>query len=166
MKKLLPCLLLALALPSIAADLEVKAPWVRSTVSGQPATGAFMELSSPNGATLVGASSPVAAVVEVHEMKMDNNVMKMRAVRQLEVPAGQEVSLAPGGYHIMLMDLKTTLKPGKTIPLTLKFKDRQGKTQKLAVTAEVRDMTAPATQPADHEKMHEAMHQHMHEQKK
>lgn len=166
MKKLLCCLLLGLIPPAFAADLEIKSPWVRSTVQGQPATGAFMELTSPTGVVLVGASSPVAEVVEVHEMKMDDGVMKMRAVRQLEVPAGQTVSLAPGGYHIMLMDLKTTLKPGKTVPLTLRFKDHQGKLQKLVVTAEIRDMTAAATQPAEHEKMHEAMHQHMREQKK
>ncbi|GAB2179879.1 hypothetical protein DLREEDagrD3_01020 [Denitratisoma sp. agr-D3] len=161
MKTLLCSLLLVASLPALAADLDVKTPWVRSTVEGQPATGAFMELTSPAGATLVGAASPVAGTVELHEMKMDNGVMKMRALPQLEVPAGKAVSLAPGGLHVMLMDLKSTLKPGSSVPITLKFKNAQGKVQQVEVKAEVRDMTAPAARPMDHEKMHDAMQQHM-----
>lgn len=166
MNKLLCALLLALSLPALAADLEVKSPWVRSTVVGQPATGAFMELSSPSGVTVVGADSPIAGAVEVHEMKTENGIMKMRAVRELSVPAGQSVKLAPGGYHVMLMDLKSQLKPGDTVPLVLKIKDKNGKKQQVEIKAEVRDMTAPAAVPAEHEKMHESMHQHMHGEQK
>lgn len=162
MKNLVCCLLISLSLPAFAADLDVKSPWTRSTVQGQPATGAFMDLSSSTGVTLLSASSPVAAVVEIHEMKMDNGIMKMRAVQQIDIPSGQTVQLAPGGYHIMLMNLKSVLKPGDTVPVVLSFKDKTGKKQKITVKTEVRDMTAPAALPDDHAKMHEAMHEHMH----
>lgn len=161
MNKLLCTLLLGFSLSALAADLEIKTPWVRSTVEGQPATGAFMELSSPSGVTVVGAVSPVAGIVEVHEMKMDNGVMKMRALPQLEIPAGKTVALVPGGYHVMLMDLKSQIKPGSSVPITLKFKTAQGKVQQVDVKAEVRDLTASSSKPMDHEKMHEAMHQQM-----
>lgn len=147
-----------------AADLEVKAPWVRSTVPGQPATGAFMTLSSKQGVTVVGASTPAAGIAEVHEMKQENGIMKMRALRVLEVPAGGTVQLAPGSYHVMLMDLKQDMKPGDTIPLTLKLKSKDGKKQTVTVKAEVRDMTAgnPAPAAGDaHGQMHDAMKQHM-----
>lgn len=164
LRSLLAACAVSLALPALAADLEVKTPWVRSTVQGQPATGAFMELSSKGGATVVGASSPIAGTVQVHQMKMDNGVMKMSTLRQLEVPAGGSVSLAPGGYHVMLMDLKQQLKPGDSVPLTLQVKGKNGKREKVEVKAEVRDMTASTDKMGgDHSQMHDAMHQHMHE---
>ncbi|HEX5393149.1 MAG TPA: copper chaperone PCu(A)C [Rhodocyclaceae bacterium] len=164
LRALLATCAFSVALPALATDLEVKTPWVRSTVQGQPATGAFMELSSKDGVTVIGASSSVAGTVQVHQMKMDNGVMKMNALRQLEVPAGGNVSLAPGGYHVMLMDLKQQLKPGDTVPLTLKVKGKNGKQENVDVKAEVRDMTASTTKMGDdHSQMHDAMHQHMHE---
>jgi copper(I)-binding protein len=77
---------------------------------------------------LVGVSSPVAGVAEIHEMKMNGDVMQMRAVAGgLEVPAGKPVALRPGNYHLMLMDLKQPLKKDSSIPLTLVFKDASGK---------------------------------------
>ena len=91
------------------------------------ATGAFMKITSKDGARLVSASSPVAGVTEVHEMKMDGGVMKMRALQDgLDLPAGKTVELKPGGYHVMLMDLKSTLTKNGTVPLTLVFKDAKG----------------------------------------
>ena len=101
--------------------------WVRTSVPGQMATGAFMKITSKDGARLVSASSPVAGVTEVHEMKMDGGVMKMRALQDgLDLPAGKTVELKPGGYHVMLMDLKSTLTKNGTVPLTLVFKDAKG----------------------------------------
>ncbi len=125
-----------------ASDVEVKAVWVRGTVSGQQATGAFMEVTSQSGAAIVGASSPVAGVTEVHEMKMDGNVMKMRAIPRLDLPAGKIVKLEPGGYHVMLMALKQPLKAGDTVPLTLKIEGNDKKTETIEIKAEVRDLTA------------------------
>lgn len=114
-------LLLALSLATAAAQAQTAAtaPWVRATVAGQQATGLFVELKSPTAARLVGGSSPLAASVEVHEMSMDNGVMRMRALPALALPAGQAVSLKPGGYHVMLMGLKQPVKAGDTVPVTL-----------------------------------------------
>jgi copper(I)-binding protein len=109
-----------------AQNVEVKGAWARATVQGQMATGAFMKLTAREGTRLVSASSPVAGVTEVHEMSMDNNVMKMRAIPGLDLPAGKAVELKPGGYHVMLMDLKAPLQKDTTIPLTLVFKDAKG----------------------------------------
>lgn len=110
-----------------AQTVDVKDAWARATVQGQTATGAFMKLTAKDGAKLVAVSSPVAGVAQVHEMKMDGGVMKMRAVEGgLDLPVGQAVELKPGGYHVMLMDLKVALKKDTTIPLTLVFKDAKG----------------------------------------
>ncbi len=138
---------------AVAADVDVKTPWVRGTVSGQQATGAFMEITSKSGAAIIGASSPVAGVTEVHEMKMDGGVMKMRAVARLDLPAGKPVKLQPGGYHVMLMDLKQPLKKGDLVPLTLKFEGKDKSVETIEVKAEVRDLTTtapPATAAHDH----------------
>jgi copper(I)-binding protein len=116
-----------LSFAALAQSVAVEGAWARATVQGQKATGAFMKLVAKDGARLVSVSSPVAGVTEVHEMKMDGNVMQMRPLTGgLELPAGKAVELKPGGYHVMLMDLKTPLQKNTTIPLTLVFKDAKG----------------------------------------
>jgi len=120
-----------------AQTVEVRDAWVRTTVQGQKGTGAFMKLTAPNGATLVSASTPVAGVAEVHEMKMEGDVMRMRALPGLELPAGKTVELTPGGFHVMLMDLKTTLPKDSTVPLTLVFKDAKGVQSKVELKVPV-----------------------------
>lgn len=132
-----------------AQSVDVKDAWARATVSGQKATGAFMKLTAKEGATLVGVSSPVAGVSEVHEMKMDAGVMKMRAVEGgLALPAGKTVELKPGGYHVMLMDLKAPLAKDSTVPVTLVFKDAKGTESKLDLSLPVAT-TAPAVPAHD-----------------
>ena len=106
------------------AQVQVKDAWARPAVQGQTATGAFMSLTSSDGARLIGASSPVAGVVEIHEMVMDGNVMKMRAIPGLDLPPGRSVELKPGGYHVMLMDLKRPLKVGERVPVELRLETR------------------------------------------
>ena len=121
-----------------AAGVDVKDAWVRTSVPGQKATGAFMKITAKDGSQLVSASSPVAGVTEVHEMKMDGDIMKMRAVPGgLPLPAGKTVELKPGGYHVMLMDLKAALPKDSTIPLTLVFKDAKGVQSKLELKVPV-----------------------------
>ena len=116
-----------LAGTAYAQTVDVKDAWVRTSVPGQKATGAFMKLTAKDGAKLVAASSPVAGVTEVHEMKMEGDIMRMKAVTGgLDLPAGKTVELKPGGYHVMLMDLKAALPKDSTIPLTLVFKDAKG----------------------------------------
>ena len=126
------------------AQLTVKDAWVRATVAQQKATGAFMQLLSAQDAKLVAAQSPVAGVVEVHEMALDNGVMKMRAVPSLALPAGKAVELKPGGYHVMLMDLKGQVKDGDTVPVTLVVEGQDGKRQSIEVKAPARTMAQPA----------------------
>ena len=135
-----------------AQNADVKNAWVRASVQGQKATGAFMQLTASQPTTLVGVASPVAGVAEVHEMKMDGDVMRMRALPQgLPLPAGQPVALTPGGYHVMLMDLKATLPKDSTIPLTLTFKDAKGVESRVELKLPVAT-TAPggAAAPAGH----------------
>lgn len=127
------------ALPLYAANLKVENAWARATAPGQPVGGAFMKLTSDTNAQLVGASSPVAGRVQVHMMKMQDGVMIMREVKSLSLPKGKTVELAPGGYHIMLMELKQPLKAGEHVPITLKVKAGK-KIQSVEVSAEVHDM--------------------------
>ena len=127
---------------AVAQSIVVKDPWVRAAVPGQTGTGAFMKITAKDGSRLVSASSPVAGVTEVHEMKMEGNVMKMRALEAgLELPAGKTVELKPGGYHVMLMDLKGPLPKDSTVPLTLVFKDAKGVESRIELKAPV--STAP-----------------------
>jgi copper(I)-binding protein len=146
MKRSLIALSAALLSATAFAQVTVKDAWVRATVSQQKATGAFMQLQAAQDAKLVGALSPVAGVVEVHEMAMDNGVMKMRAVPSLALPAGKAVELKPGGYHVMLMDLKGQVKDGDTVPVTLVVEGKDGKRQNIEVKAPARTMAQPAMQ--------------------
>jgi copper(I)-binding protein len=132
------------------AQVTVKDAWVRATVAQQKATGAFMQLQSAQDAKLISAQSPVAGVVEVHEMAMDGGVMKMRAVPNLALPAGKAVDLKPGGYHVMLMDLKGQVKEGDTVPVTLVVEGKDGKRQTIEVKAAARNPAAPAMKHGGH----------------
>ncbi len=124
MKKLFITGLLALTTAAWAqTTVKVEDAWVRGTVATQKATGAFMRLTPSANARLVEARSPVAGVVEIHEMAMENDVMRTRQVPGLDLAAGRTLELKPGGYHVMLMDLKQPLKAGDSVPLTLVFED-------------------------------------------
>ena len=104
----------------------VEGAWARPTVQGQKSTGAFMKLTAREGTRLVGVSSPMVGVAEVHEMKMEGDIMKMRAVDGLDLPAGKAVEFKPGGYHLMLMDLKAPVAKQTLLPLTLVFRNAKG----------------------------------------
>jgi len=114
-------------------QLQVHDAWIRATVTGQQATGAFMQLQPSQAMTLVGARSPLTPVVEVHEMAVIDGVMKMRHLPELPLPAGQATALKPGGYHIMLMDLKQPIRSGETVTITLRMAD--GSTQEIRALA-------------------------------
>ena len=123
------------------AEVTIDGAWVRGTVSQQKATGAFMTIKSSKATQLVSASSPSADVTEVHEMVMDGNVMKMRAMTSLNIPANSPVELKPGSYHIMLMNLKKPLAEGEKVAITLNFADADKQKQTLEIQAPVRPMT-------------------------
>ena len=140
MKHLIPttCLIALITGPAIAQTI-VTQPWVRGTVAQQKATGAFMQITSAAGAKLISVSTPAAGVAEIHEMKMDGSTMQMRALPAgLDLPAGKAVDLKPGGYHLMLMDLKAPLRAGDTVALTLVVEAKDGQKETLTVKAPVK----------------------------
>ena len=149
MKRITLAALIFAAFP-VMAQVTVKDPWVRATVSQQKATGAFMQITSAQDARLVEAKSPVAGVVEVHEMVMEKDVMKMRAIKGLDLPAGKTVELKPGGYHVMLMDLKEQMKEGATVPVTLVIEGKDKKRSTVEVKAPVKSLTTPAKAEPEH----------------
>jgi len=134
---------LAVSLPGHAQetklkDLLIDNPYSRATVTNQRSGGAYVTIENKgkNADKLVGASSPVAKTVEIHTMTMDGNVMKMREVGQIEIPAAGRIEMKPGdGYHLMLMGLQQPLKPGDSFPMTLVF-EKAGKTE---VTVKVQE---------------------------
>jgi len=141
MKRLAVTAVMALALAAQAqrsADIDVKSAWARPTVAGQMGTGAFMHLTSKEGARLLGASSDVAGVVEIHEMAMQGNVMQMRAIRSLDLPPGSTIELKPGVHDMMLMDLKRPLATGEKIKVELRLETRDKKLVTQPVEVEVR----------------------------
>lgn len=153
MKPIVQSIVVAAALMAAAAHAQVtiQDAWVRATVPQQKATGAFMQLNAAKDTKLVAASSPVTQVVEVHEMVIQDDVMKMREIPAIELPAGKTVELKPGGWHVMLMDLKQQLKEGDSVPLTLVFEGKDGQRDTQEVTAKVRALNATAM-PAGHGK--------------
>ena len=155
MKRVVVSFAVLLAAFAAQAQVTVKDAWVRATVVQQKATGAFMQLQSSQDAKLISAQSPVAGVVEVHEMTMDGGVMKMRAVPSLALPAGKTVDLKPGGYHVMLMDLKGQVKDGDTVLVTLVVEGKDGKRQNIEIKAAARMAAAPAMKHGDGQ-----MHKH------
>jgi copper(I)-binding protein len=138
--------LLALALASFVslpalAQVSVSEPWIRATVPAAKVAGAFMQLKSAKPVKLVEVKSPVAGRVELHQMAMEGQTMRMRAVESIELPAGQPVNLASGGYHVMLFDLKHQLKEGEQVPLTLVVQDAAGKRENVALSVPVKPLT-------------------------
>ncbi len=127
-----------------AQEVSIKDAWIRGTVQGQSATGAFMELTGKSNARLVGAASPVARVVEVHNMKVENGIMKMFPVDGVDLPAGKPVKLAPGGYHVMLMNLQKPLNAGDKVPLKLTFELANKKREIIDLQVDVRDIKGMA----------------------
>jgi copper(I)-binding protein len=156
MKRLpLICLLCLVLLPNAYAQTVAKDAWVRATVAQQESTGAFLELTSPQDARLVEAHSPAAKVVELHEMRMAGNVMQMRPVKGIDLPAGKTVSLSPGGFHIMLIELNGQVKEGDSVPLTLVIEGKDKKRQTVEVKAIARALGAGnASTPMSGEHMH------------
>lgn len=127
------------------AQVEVTNAWVRPTVEGQLGTGAFMTLRAREPMRVVGATSAVAGVVEIHEMALQNNVMRMRAIESLALPAGQAVELKPGGYHVMLMDLNRALKRGEKVTVELQLETANKRRVTQSVLVEVRS-SAPGAE--------------------
>ena len=138
-----------------AGDLVITQAWSRATPGGAKIAGGYLTIENKGAAPdrLIGGSGDVAAKVEVHEMAMNNGVMTMRALdKGLTIEPGKTVKLAPGGYHLMLMDLKGPLKQGDKVPVTLEFE----KAGKVKLSLDVQGVGAQAPGAAgghDHSKM-------------
>lgn len=105
-----------------AGPVVVAGAICRPTPTGRQVTGCYLTVTSPAADTLTSVSTPVAALAQIHEMRMESNMMMMRELEAgLPLPAGEAVALAPGGNHIMLMGVAEPLKTGDTVPLTLTF---------------------------------------------
>ncbi|MBI6855845.1 copper chaperone PCu(A)C [Pseudomonas lijiangensis] len=143
-----PCKSLLLALSILGVSLQAHAQttvddaWVRATVAGQPATGAFMNITSSTGGKLVEVSSPAAKDVQIHQMSMKNDVMSMNRVKSIDLPAGKTVVLDSNGYHVMLMGLVAQVKEGDQVPLTLTVEDEKGVKESIKISAPVKALTA------------------------
>jgi copper(I)-binding protein len=139
-KKLLTVIACLAMMASASAQLSVTAPWVRATVPAQTSTGAFMHLESATDARLVGVSSPVAATVQLHRMEMKGEMMQMRQVDGIDLPARKGVNLANGSYHIMLTGLKHQLKEGEAVDITLLVQGKDKKRQSVTVKVPVKPL--------------------------
>jgi copper(I)-binding protein len=129
------------ALAQVGNSVKVSDPWIRATVPAAKVAGAFMQLKSAKAVKLVEVKSPVAGRVELHQMAMEGQTMRMRAVESIDLPAGQTVNLASGGYHVMLFDLQRQLKEGEQLPLTLVVQDAAGKREDVALSVPVKALT-------------------------
>jgi len=135
LSRCLAALLAVGAASAVHAQVTVEGAWARTTVPNQSATGAFMRLTAHKDVVLTGASSPVADIVEVHEMWMDKGIMRMRPADRVPLKAGQAIELKSGGLHVMMMDLKKQIKAGERVPLTLSFTAADGSVSTVEVNA-------------------------------
>ena len=132
------------------AQTKVEDAWVRTSVPGQPSSGAFMRVTADSDSKLLSVSSPAARDVQIHEMSMTNDVMRMGPVDSVALPAGKTVSLDPDGYHVMLMGLVKQIKEGDQIPLTLTVENDKGVRETIEVQAPARAMMEKMDMGHDH----------------
>lgn len=137
------CLLLILGIAILIGcskpipEITVTENWVRATVEGQDVGAAYMTITSASNTTLVKVDSSVSDSVEIHSMSMENGVMKMRMLEELALKANTPNKLAPGGFHLMLFDLKNQLEAGKQVEFTLHFKNPSGKENTVVINSPI-----------------------------
>lgn len=161
---LFPVLALGLGLPCGTAlaqavdDVAVEGAYVRAVPPGQSNSAAFMKISNQGAAAhaLVGGSTPAAKALELHTHTMEGGMMRMRQVEKIDLPAGDTVSLQPGGLHLMLIGLQQKLVPMESVPITLRFEDGSEKTLEVPIHKLQMKM-----QPMDHGKMQPMDHSNM-----
>ncbi|MFB1489825.1 MULTISPECIES: copper chaperone PCu(A)C [unclassified Thiocapsa] len=131
----------AASFSALGAELSIGDPYARAVPPGQPNSAVFMSLENQTAENqaLVGAESAVSEIVELHTHVEEGGMMRMRRIEKIEVPAGETVTLKPGGLHVMLIGLKQPLEPGDAVDLTLIFEDGSRK----PVQAPVRRIEAP-----------------------
>jgi len=145
-------LIISSATASAANSVSIENAWVRPTVAGQDVGAAYMTLSSKQDVTLIRVASDATSSVEIHSMTMQNGVMKMRMLENLSIKAGKPYKLEPGGFHLMLFDLKKPLTAGQHVNFELTF--RRGNTEFKQL------IKAPIKTPADTEDHDHGHHHH------
>ena len=135
------CLCLLPVVAFAANPVNVSDTWVRASAPGQSVGAAYMTLQSSSDTSLVKVESNAAGSVEIHSMTMKNGVMQMRMMETLPLSAGKPAKLEPGGFHLMLFDLKKPLKAGDKVKFTLYFKNDAGKTSVVQVVSPVKTTT-------------------------
>ncbi|NOU01330.1 MAG: copper chaperone PCu(A)C [Gallionella sp.] len=141
-------LLVGVSLSAIAyaADIQVSSAWARATLPGQDVGMVSLIITSKQAAKLVGISSTACKSVEMHSMTHENNMMKMREVKTIPLPAGETIDFDEEGYHLMLIGLKAPLIAGEKLPLTLRVKQANQRVVKANIQAEVKSVTTTQTQ--------------------
>ena len=140
--KLFACVIsLALLLTACEVNnrVAIMDAWARASAPGQTVGAAYMTFMSADDSTFIRAETPVASSVEIHSMTMNDGVMKMRMLPELPLKAGIEEKLAPGGFHLMLFDLKKPLLVGEKLDLTLTFRDATGKVTQQMVNLPIKE---------------------------
>lgn len=135
-----------------AGAVVARNAWVRPTVPGQTVAAAYMEITAQEAASLIAVRSPISPKVEIHFMKMDGDIMRMRELKKLDLPKNTAVSLAPGGYHLMLTRLKKPIQAGDVLPLTLVIKTQQ-KRELLTINA-IAQTSSPDEEVGGHKHQH------------
>jgi periplasmic copper chaperone A len=137
---------LLIASAGAVAQIKIDNAWARPTVPGQQGGGGYMTLQSPTADKLLSGSTPAAERFELHTMSMQGDVMTMREVKAIDLPAGQKVELKPGDLHVMFIGIKEPLKLGSKVPVTLKFE----KAGEVKVEFEVMSQPAASGQKNEH----------------
>ena len=120
-----------------APEINITDNWVRATAEGQEVGAAYMTITSVTDNSLIKVESSVTDSVEIHSMSMENGVMKMRMLDQLALKANTPNKLTPGGFHLMLFDLRKPLKAGESVSFTLHFKNQAGKDSLVTVSSPI-----------------------------
>jgi len=139
-----------LAGSACAGEIVVHEAWTRATAPGQTVAGVYFDVQSDSDAKLVGVETTLAGLAELHFMSMEGGVMRMRAVPEVDLPAGKTVKFKPGGLHIMLFDLERPLEAGSEVALSLLIEDAKGRQTQIAVSAEVRNLDGSKAQHRHH----------------
>lgn len=142
MRFLIAVIVLLCASQAWSGEVVVSGAWVRASAPGQTSAAVQLSIASQQEVRLLGASSPAAGRAELHNMMLENGMMKMRRIQFVPLPAGRQVDLGTGGIHVMLLDLKQPLREGGSIQLALTVQHADRREEKIDVQVEVRSLTA------------------------
>ena len=165
MNKILCAVLLAMlaVTQAFADEVKVTKAWTRATAPGQDSASIQLTITSKKAATLIGVASGSAQSGEIHTMVMEGDVMKMRAIESLALPAKTPVTLGADGNHLMLLGLRTPLKAGRKLPFALTVKLADGRTITLKILAQIKPLETTSNAAQTESQPEAQMHEHHHQ---